>query len=120
MSGASARERIRDRSEAEPQYERRRPEQTPLCRLVRAHYESFAADVDATGTNLLQFVIDEFEAYLECGILAYGFLRLRCAGCARDTLVAFSCKRRGIYPRVAPEEWPRPETYCRSRPGTTA
>ena len=60
MSGASARERIRDRSEAEPQYERRRPEQTPLCRLVRAHYESFAANVErATGTGLLQFVIDE-------------------------------------------------------------
>ncbi len=86
-------------AEAEPQYERRRPEQTPLYRLVRAHYESFAANVErATGTGLLQFVIDEFEAYLECGILANGCLRLRCAGCARDTLVAFSCKRRGIYP----------------------
>ena len=41
---------------------------------------------------------DEFNAYLDCGILANGFLRLTCDGCARDTLVAFSCKRRGICP----------------------
>ena len=45
-----------------------------------------------------QFIKDEFEAYLECGILAHGFLRLTCDTCARDTLVAFSCKRRGNCP----------------------
>lgn len=79
-----------------PHYQRRRPEQTPLYRLVRAHYETFAAEVDAHGARLPQFVKDEFETYLDCGILASGFLRLTCEGCARDTLVAFSCKRRGI------------------------
>jgi Transposase zinc-binding domain len=36
--------------------------------------------------------------FLECGILAHGFLRLRCAECAHEKLVAFSCKRRGICP----------------------
>ena len=45
-----------------------------------------------------QFVKDEFHAFLECGILAHGFLRLRCAGCGHEKLVAFSCKRRGICP----------------------
>ncbi len=40
------------------------------------------------------FVKDEFEAFLECGILAHGFLRVRCADCAHEKLVAFSCKRR--------------------------
>jgi hypothetical protein len=39
-----------------------------------------------------------FEAYLDCGILAKGFLRLRCDACARATLAAFSCKLRGICP----------------------
>ena len=39
---------------------------------------------------------DEFEAFLECGILAHGFLRLRCGDCGHDKLVAFSCKRRGF------------------------
>jgi Transposase zinc-binding domain len=48
--------------------------------------------------GLPKFVKDEFEAFLECGILAHGFLRLRCADCAHDRLVAFSCKRRGICP----------------------
>ena len=84
-----------------PRYERRRPEQTPLYRLVREHYETFAAEIERhTGgsAGLPQFVKDEFAAYLDCGILAHGFLRLTCDGCARDTLVAFSCKRRGICP----------------------
>ena len=41
---------------------------------------------------------DEFDAFLECGILAHGFLRLRCGDCGHDKLVAFSCKRRGFCP----------------------
>ena len=45
-----------------------------------------------------EFVRDEFEAFLECGILAHGFLRVRCADCAHEKLVAFSCKRRGFCP----------------------
>ena len=82
-----------------PHYQRRRPEQTPLYQLVWAHYETFAAEVERAATGALpQFVKDEFDAYLDCGILACGFLRLTCEGCARDTLVAFSCKRRGICP----------------------
>ena len=40
----------------------------------------------------------EFEAFLECGILAHGFLRLRCGDCGHDKLLAFSCKRRGFCP----------------------
>ena len=79
--------RLREAAANAPRYERRRPEQTPLYRLVRQHYETFAAEV----AGLPQFVKDEFNAYLDCGILANGFLRLTCEGCARDTLVAFSC-----------------------------
>ena len=41
---------------------------------------------------------DEFDALLECGILAHGFLRLRCGDCGHDKLLAFSCKRRGFCP----------------------
>ena len=48
----------------QPQYQRRRPDQTPLYRLVREHYESFAAEVEAQGTSLPPFVKDEFDAYL--------------------------------------------------------
>src|SRR5437867_1915282 len=34
----------------------------------------------------------EFRAFLDCGILARGFLRLHCQGCGQDRLLAFSCK----------------------------
>ena len=76
----------------QPRYKRRCPEHTPRYRLVRAHDETFAAAVEqVSGAGLLQFVNDEFDAYLACELL-----RLTCDACAKDTLVAFSCKRQGI------------------------
>jgi hypothetical protein len=60
-------------------YERRRPEDTVLYQIVQEHLETFLAQVEAeTGSGLPDFVKAEFEAFLECGILAHGFLRLRC------------------------------------------
>ena len=80
-------------------YERRRPEDSVLYRLVQEQLETFLAQVEAeTGASLLAFIKEEFDAFLKCGILAHGFLRLRCAKCAHEKLVAFSCKRRGICP----------------------
>ena len=58
----------------------------------------------AAGTDLPQFVKDEFEAFLECGILAHGFVRLRCGECGHDKLVAFSCKRRGLQAELKAEQ----------------
>ena len=83
---------------AQAPYERRRPEETTLYQLVQEHLETFLAQVEKeTGAGLPPtFVKNEFEAFLECGILAHGFLRLRCGECAQNTLVAFSCKRRGF------------------------
>ena len=61
------------------------------------HFLLRAGQVEAaTGTGLAKFVKDEFDAFLECGVLAHGLLRLRCADCTHDKLVAFSCKRRGF------------------------
>jgi len=81
------------------QYERHRPEQTTLYRLVQQHAASFIAHTEAsTGWQLPQFIKGEFDAFLECGILAHGFLRLRCGECGHDKLLAFSCKRRGFCP----------------------
>ena len=78
-------------------YARHRPEQTTLYRLVQQHAATFFAQAeDAAGADLPQFVKDEFDAFLECGILAHGFLRLRCGDCGHDKLLAFSCKRRGF------------------------
>ncbi len=52
-----------------PHYQRRRPEQTPLYRLVRAHYETFAADVEASGAGLPRFVKDESRPILRAASL---------------------------------------------------
>ena len=80
-------------------YERRCPEESVLYRLIQDHAESFFAQVEAqTGASLPEFIKAEFDAFLECGILAHGFLRLRCDQCAHEKLVAFSCKRRGLCP----------------------
>jgi hypothetical protein len=38
------------------------------------------------------------RAYLECGMLAYGFVRARCEDCGASRAVAFSCKKRGFCP----------------------
>ena len=51
--------------------------------------------------SALRFTKDEFDAFLECGILVHGFLRLRCGECGHDKLLAFSCKRRGFCPSSA-------------------
>lgn len=80
-------------------YERHRPGETTLYRLVQQHIETFFAQVETeTGSGLPDFAKEEFDAFLECGILAHGFLHLRCANCAHEKLVAFSCKRRGFCP----------------------
>ena len=42
-----------------------------------------------------------FYDYLQCGVLAYGFLRLGCDTCHQELLLAFSCKRRGFCPSCA-------------------
>jgi len=66
---------------------------------VQQHAANFFAETEAAaGAELPPFVKDEFDAFLECGILAHGFLRLRCADCGHDKLLAFSCKRRGFCP----------------------
>ncbi len=88
-------------------YERRRPEETVLYQLVQEHLETFLAQVELeTGAGLSDFVQEEFDAFLECGVLAHGFLRLRCGDCAHEKLVAFSCKWRGFCPACGAH--PRP------------
>jgi hypothetical protein len=39
-----------------------------------------------------------FRRYLQCGIMAHGCAKLRCAECGHEIFVAFSCKGRGICP----------------------
>ena len=79
-------------------YTRHRPEQTQLYRLVERHYPAFVAHLAEQGKALPAYVEKEFLAYLKCGRLEHGFLRVRCESCHFERLVAFSCKRRGFCP----------------------
>gem|GEM_PF-5333600 len=72
-------------------YERHRPEDTALYRLVQDQAETFFAQVEAeTAHGLPDYVKTEFNAFLDCGILANGFLRLQCGDCHHEKIVAFS------------------------------
>jgi len=81
-----------------PGYARLRPEATLLYQLVERHYLELAAAREGAGRPLPRYVQEEFEAYLKCGRLEHGFLRLRREDCHAEKLVAFSCKRRGFCP----------------------
>lgn len=72
-----------------------------LYGVVRGHWSDFAAEVrdrTADGAALPAFVVGEFRKFLRCGVLAHGFARVRCADCAFERLVAFSCNGRGVCP----------------------
>ena len=76
-------------------YARHRPEQTLLHQIVQTDTPAFLAELAARERRLLDYVEREFEAFLACGRLEHGFLRVRCNACHAERLVAFSCKRRG-------------------------
>jgi hypothetical protein len=88
-----------------PAYERHRPEETVLFGVVQSELESFLAR--ERDRPLPRFVEREFRGFLDCGILAHGFLRVHCDACGRDRIVAFSCKGRGFCP-----SWPPSPRWC--------
>jgi hypothetical protein len=79
-------------------FERHRPEESALYRAVQCELETFLAHARACERPAPRFVEQELRAFLRCGVLAHGFLRLHCDECGHDRLVAFSCKRRGFCP----------------------
>lgn len=48
-------------------YERHRPEQTPLYQLVEAHYSALIEQLGQQGKCLPDHVSREFDDYLKCG-----------------------------------------------------
>ena len=84
-------------------YVPRDPSQTVLYTAVADHLETFLASLDADpdAKGLPAYVERELYDYLQCGILAHGFLRLGCDTCHKELLLPFSCKRRGFYPSCA-------------------
>ena len=62
----------------ERRYTPRSPEQTLIHRVVREQLETFLARSRCEDQATPRFVEQEFRAFLRCGVLAHGFLRLHC------------------------------------------
>ncbi len=77
-------------------YVRHRPETTLLYQIVQEYWPEFQAELASHGRYLPAYVTKEFDEFLKCGRLQYGFLRVRCEVCHGERAVAFSCKRRGF------------------------
>ena len=61
---------------------RRCPEKTTLYQVVQEKLATVFAYVEAqTGSGLPEFVQDEFDAFLECEIMACDFARMHCGEC---------------------------------------
>jgi hypothetical protein len=83
-------------------YRPRHPERTVLYRVLAQHFERFAQVYDErfapTRGPQPAGAEEAVNRYLDCGIFASGFARVRCGECGHDYFVAFSCKLRCICP----------------------
>lgn len=83
-------------------YRPRRPQSSPLYRLLQDHFEELAGAYEERFEHLYgpwrPVVREVVEKYLDCGNLELGFARVRCEECGAEFLVAFSCKCRYFCP----------------------
>jgi hypothetical protein len=86
-----------------PAYQPRDPSSTALYQVIANHLETFLATLaaDSTAKGLPDYVVEEFYASRQCGILAHGFVRLGCDTCPHQMVLAFRCKKRGFCPSCA-------------------
>jgi hypothetical protein len=84
--------------EAAFEYQPRHPEESVLYQVVAENIESFLSRQQERGRVVPRFVERELRAFLDCGILARGFVRIHCDLCRKDRAVPYSCKHRGFCP----------------------
>jgi Transposase zinc-binding domain/Putative transposase len=80
------------------EYRRREPEQDLLHRVLVDHLETFLERTRTAEFALPRYIEQELRDYLECGVLACGFVRSKCEVCGKSIVVGFSCKGRGFCP----------------------
>ncbi len=81
------------------EYRPRDPESTVVHRVVVDHLETFLAEAQMrAGDNcgVPYFIESEFRRFLDCGLLAGGFIRLKCDSCKHEQLLPLSCKCRAV------------------------
>jgi hypothetical protein len=71
-----------------------------LYEVVRDNLETLYGSIaeGAIAVRVRKHARKELEDYLECGLLCYGFARLKCGECGERPLVASSCRGRGFCP----------------------
>jgi len=79
-----------------PNYERHEPHKNVFYQTIEQNWEAFVKKCEAEEHPVPGFIKKEFEAYIRCGVLSYGFARVYCQECRYDRLVGFSCKKRGF------------------------
>ena len=79
-------------------YRRREPEQKLLHKALIEHLETFLDRARTADFGLPRHVENELRDFVKCGVLAHGFVRVRCNGCGKSMAVGFSCKGRGFCP----------------------
>src|SRR3990172_8151 len=82
--------------DAAARYSPRNPEKSIIYCVLAEHLETFLAGQQRRDRPVSRFVECELRSFLDCGVLARGFLRVHCDDCGQDRVVAFSCKTRGI------------------------
>ncbi len=79
-------------------YRQRHPEQTACYKIFENHYKSFRENYEERYEwrygYFRTLVDEEVEKYLKCGILKYGFARIRCSQCGKEMLLPFSAMNR--------------------------
>ena len=79
----------------------KKPDKTVLYKIVKENLESFLYEIKEANPDsnpISAYAEKEFHKYLDCGILANGFARIRCDDCKEDYLIAFSCKSKSLCP----------------------
>jgi hypothetical protein len=83
-------------------YRPRRPQETPLYRLIEDHFGTLVRvheEKFEPGCGRLRKAAQRaVEKSLDCGLIERGFARVRCDRCRAEFLVAFSCKARILCP----------------------
>ncbi len=83
-------------------YKARRPQASPLFRLVSDHLHRLQTVFDARFAREYgpwrPVVTQVADKFLACGVLDHGFARIRCDACTHEDLPAFSCKCRYFCP----------------------
>lgn len=83
-------------------YRPRNPKTTRLHQIVSENWQEFLEvypeRFEEKYGYLRTEVEETLEKYLKCGILSYGFARIKCEECGHEYLLAYSCKGRYFCP----------------------